>query len=146
VATLNLGCGHCAEPGAVNVDLFDLPGVDVVHDLDVHPWPFGDTEFDRVRAVQLFEHVADPVGFMSEAHRVLVPGGELIIVVPHWQSANSYTDPTHRRHCTERTWDYWCVGEALHRQFYPLYGTARFTKRSVARVGDDLYAYLRRPP
>lgn len=140
--TLNLGCGSAILPGAVNLDRVHVPGVDVVWDLDVTPWPFDTGTFTEVRAVQVFEHVGNPVGFMVEAHRVLVPGGELVMTVPHWQSENSFTDPTHVRHCTERTWDYWCEGTALWAQFNAQYGAVTFQKLSVARVGDDLQVAL----
>jgi SAM-dependent methyltransferase len=145
VAALNLGTGYSTDPAATNVDRVAHPGVDVIWDLDEHPWPFDDQAFDEVRAVQLFEHLTDPLGFMADAHRVLQPGGLLLIVVPHWQSENSHTDPTHVRHCTERTFDYWCEGEALHAQFGAAYaGPATFTKESVVRSGDDIFARLRR--
>lgn len=142
---LNVGCGQWIFPNAVNLDMATLPGVDVVHDLDVTPWPFDAGRFTEVWGHQVFEHVADPVGFMREAHRVLTPDGVLSLTVPHWQSENSHTDPTHRRHCTERTWDYWCEGTALHAQFGAAYADGRtFTKESVERVADDIHVRLRR--
>lgn len=139
---LNLGCGSSIDPQAVNVDIVDLPGVDVVHDLDVMPWPFTDASFRYIWASHVFEHVRDPIGFMCEAHRILEPGGLLSITVPHYQSENSFTDPTHLRHCTERTWDYWCEGTALYGSFNAAYGAVGFHKRSVHRNGDDLIAEL----
>lgn len=144
---LNLGCGYCADtaPDVVNLDGVEHPGVQVVHDLDVHPWPFDDQAFTEVRAVQVFEHVADPIAFMAEAWRVLEPGGLLLLVVPSWRSENSYTDPTHRRHCTERTFDYWCEGTALHAQFGPAYAAGcTFIREKVVTTGDDIHAHLRR--
>lgn len=147
MATLNLGVGWCADPNALNVDRVLLPGVDLVWDVDEHPWPFDDQAFDEVRAVQLFEHVVDPIGFMKESHRVLKPGGLLLLVVPHWQSENSHTDPTHLRHCTERSFDYWCEGEQLHDQLgYAYAGNATFTKErvEVGGGGADIFVRLRR--
>lgn len=147
MARLNVGTGSWVDPDpeVINLDIHPYPGVQCVWDLDQHPWPFDDDVFTEVRAVQVFEHVHDPVGFMTESHRVLEPGGLLLIVVPHWQSENSHTDPTHVRHCTERTWDYWCHGTQLHAQFGPAYaGDRTFDRESVERQGDDIYAYLRK--
>jgi len=110
---LNLGCGQKPRPDAVNVDRVAMPGVDVVHDLDSHPWPWHPETATEVHALHIFEHVADPIGFMEQAHRVLIPGGLLHIEVPHWQSRNAYTDPTHRRFCTEETFRYWVPGNWL---------------------------------
>lgn len=145
VSIVNVGCGPATIPGAVNVDRVAAPGVDVVWDLDVTPWPFDDAAFDELRAVQVFEHVGNPIGFMVETHRVLRSGGRVWMTVPHYQSPNSFTDPTHVRHCTERTWDYWCEGEPLWKQFNLQYGGVTFRKVSVVRVGDDLNVELMKP-
>lgn len=143
--TLHIGCGLDRRENAINLDMVDLPTVDVVHNLDVFPWPFPDDRFDDVIGFQVFEHVNDPIGFMKEVHRVLVPGGKLSLTVPHYQSNNSFTDPTHKRHCTLRTWDYWCVGTPLHNQFGPAYaGSAVFEKKVVEQVGEDIWIDLRK--
>lgn len=148
VVILNLGCGRFPVDGAVNLDRVAGPGVDVVWNLDEAPWPFPDATFDRVQGIQVFEHVDNPVLFMAEAHRVLAPGGTLHLEVPHYTSRNSFTDPTHRRHCTEETFDYWCDGTSLNASNGAVYGgdIYRFTKVSVAKVDEDLHATLRRQP
>ena len=45
---LNLGCGRDIREGYVNLDKAGLDGVDVVHDLNVFPYPFEDNEFDEI--------------------------------------------------------------------------------------------------
>jgi SAM-dependent methyltransferase len=45
--------------------------------------PFADAAFDRVVVVDLLEHVADDARCVAELHRVLRPGGELVITTPH---------------------------------------------------------------
>lgn len=47
---LNLGCGLNSRPEWVNMDRVALPGVTVVHDATLPPWPFADGEFDFVLA------------------------------------------------------------------------------------------------
>lgn len=140
---LHVGCGAWIFDHAVNLDRAPLPGVDVVHDLDVAPWPFLDGRFGEVSGLQVFEHVDDPVLFINEAHRVLRSGGVLFLTVPHWQSANAFTDPTHRRFCTERTFDYWIDGTDLHAQMGAAYGPATFVATSTVTVaGEDICARL----
>lgn len=142
LARLNLGCGQDPPAGFVNVDLAALPGVNVIADLD-RPWPFAESTAGYIVASHVFEHLADPVMFMREAHRVLADGGVLDIRVPWWQHRNSYTDPTHRRHCTEQTFDYWVPGQGLHQAYGLAYGSppACFTY-SVRRLNGEDQAEL----
>lgn len=125
---LHLGCGSAIKPLPwVNVDRADLPGVDLVWDLDSpFAWPWKDGTVGRIEAVSLFEHVADPVKFMTESHRILVPGGFLRMVVPHYLSRDAFTDPTHRRFCTEHTFLYWVPGNIYHEKNNAAYGGVSF--------------------
>ena len=105
-----------------------LPGVDVVHDLDVAPWPWETAEVERIDAKDVFEHVMDPITFMVEAHRVLIPGGLLHIRTPYFKSKDAFTDPTHRRFPTEFTFDYWISGTVLFGLHNAAYGGVSFIK------------------
>jgi len=55
---LDVGCGQRKLPGAIGLDRVALPGVDVVHDLNVLPYPFPDNEFNEIYARHVIEHVA----------------------------------------------------------------------------------------
>ncbi|MFM7068174.1 MAG: class I SAM-dependent methyltransferase [Actinomycetes bacterium] len=46
--------------------------------------PFPDNTFDRVICSEVFEHIPDDVGAMTELTRVLRPGGVLAATVPAW--------------------------------------------------------------
>lgn len=145
---LNLGAGSRAKHGYVNVDAAEMPGIDVVHDLDVFPWPFADGSADGIEAFDVFEHVDNPVGFMTECWRVLKPGGEVYIHTTYWRSKNCYTDPTHKRFCTKRTFDYWIQGTRFFDRYGAAYGghSHPFT-RTVTRVrGGELEVVLRKIP
>jgi SAM-dependent methyltransferase len=113
---LNLGCGPAAMEGFVNVDWVAWPGVDVIADLD-KPWPFDDSSAEFVLASHVFEHLDNPVHFMTEAWRVLGTSGVLQVCVPYFKHQNSFADPTHKRHCTEHTFDYWIDGAPYHIQY-----------------------------
>jgi SAM-dependent methyltransferase len=47
------------------------------------PLPLGDAAFDVVWASEVIEHVADTARWLSEARRVLRPGGTLLVTTPY---------------------------------------------------------------
>lgn len=95
---LNLGAGNRPEKGMVNHDkIKHRPEIDIAHDLNILPWPWKDKSFDYILARSVFEHLnIDLVTVLDECWRILVPGGTLVVKVPHWQHDNAYADPTHR--------------------------------------------------
>jgi SAM-dependent methyltransferase len=105
-AVLNLGCGRKRRAGAINVDRTARTSPDVVHDLDVRPWPFPNDEFDEAFAFDVIEHLHDVVATMEELHRVCRKGARVEITVPHFSSANAFTDPTHRHFFSRFSFDY----------------------------------------
>ena len=51
--------------------------------------PYGDAQFDLVASVEVVEHLDGHRTFFEEAHRVLKPGGALVITTPNMQSLKS---------------------------------------------------------
>jgi SAM-dependent methyltransferase len=94
---LNLGCGHARMDGYTNVDVAPHEAVDVVCDLR-EPWPWEDGSAEAALAHHFVEHLdgMERVHFWNELYRVLAPGGQATIVVPHWSSGRAYGDPTHK--------------------------------------------------
>jgi SAM-dependent methyltransferase len=93
---LNLGSGRDYLPGWVNLDVTPDTNPDVVHNLNVAPWPFESDRFARVKMFDVLEHLDRPLGALIELHRICAPGARVEIVVPHFSSGNAYTDITHR--------------------------------------------------
>jgi ubiquinone/menaquinone biosynthesis C-methylase UbiE len=51
--------------------------------LDIHNIPFDDDTFDCIVCAEVLEHTLSPFKALNEMHRVLRPGGSLVISVPN---------------------------------------------------------------
>lgn len=102
---LNLGCGTDRKDGWINLDSADIPGVDVVHDIEKLPLPFTDESFSEILCQDVLEHV-EYIPVLKELYRILAPGGELNIRVPHFTAKNNFIDPTHKKLFSIQTFDY----------------------------------------
>jgi len=102
---IDLGCGQDKQQGHLGVDRLALPGVDVVTDFE-RALPFRTDSIESVYSKSVLEHVGDLECVMSELHRVVKPGGELRILVPHFSSPLSFSDWTHKRFFGYYTFDY----------------------------------------
>ena len=72
---LELGCGFSKTPGAYGVDIIAGSSADLIHDLDVFPYPIADSAWDRIICRDVLEHVADFVRTMEEIWRSRQFGG-----------------------------------------------------------------------
>jgi SAM-dependent methyltransferase len=97
-AVLDIGCGSAKFPGAVGLDISANTDADVVHDLDVFPYPIEDGSFDQILMQDVIEHVAQPIRVFEELHRIARPGARIQLRTPHFSSVLAYGDPTHRHY------------------------------------------------
>jgi SAM-dependent methyltransferase len=66
-----------------------------VHQIDGAAMPFEDAAFDLVVIVDFLEHIPDDRGFARELARVLKPGGQLVVNVPHLRPGSLITRLRH---------------------------------------------------
>lgn len=89
------------------------------------PWPIEDASVDVVWAGETLEHVADTAGWLSQARRVLVPGGRLLLSTPN--------------HGRLRLLWLACSQRAFNAHFDPLSDHLRFYTRSgLIRLLEEL--------
>ena len=114
---LNVGCGKDIKEGWINLDASDLPGVDIVHNIEQIPLPFDNDTFDTILCWDIFEHV-DYIPVLREIHRILKKGGDLIIRVPHFTSRRNFIDPTHKTTFSIKTFEYFVKDSQTDREYY----------------------------
>ena len=122
---LNLGAGNDIRADCINHDLASLPGIDVVHDLNIYPWPWESGSIEEVIAYDLLEHLDDFMAAMEELHRILEPGGLARVRVPYWNSWCRHADPTHKRGFHELTFQFFNPDSAYCKERH-YYSSARF--------------------
>jgi DNA modification methylase len=110
---LLLGCGtnktkklYTDKAEWKNLVTVDIdPGVspDIVHDLDVLPYPFPDQEYDEIHAYDVLEHQGRQGDYkfffnqFNEFYRILKPKGQMFIISPNFDSRWAWGDPGHCR-------------------------------------------------
>jgi SAM-dependent methyltransferase len=131
---LDIGCGENKQPGFVGMDIRDLPAVDIVHDWNDIPWPLPDKSVLVAIASHVVEHI-NPfdfgfIKFMDEVWRVLRPGGEFAMALPHGLSQGYLQDPTHCNPCNENTFFYFTPGHPLYNIYKPKPWSLKFREWS----------------
>lgn len=134
---LNLGCGNRPLRNAINHDRTrHHEYVDIAHDLNELPWPWDDEQFDYINSRAVFEHLfIDLLRSFNECWRILKPGGELYVKLPHWQSGRAWDDPTHRRPYTLRTFNYFDP-DTREGQEYTFYTPCKWKIINPARLNS----------
>lgn len=118
---LDAGCGANKTTGFIGMDKRELEGVDIVHDLEVFPWPLDNDSCGCVVMSHVVEHIKPwlQVDLMNEIWRIMQPGGTLIIATPYGGSRRYLQDPTHCAPWTEVTVDYFNYQAALWHIYTP---------------------------
>ena len=116
---LELGCGPNKTPGRIGIDRIDLPGVDIVADIDKGLGFLPDSSVDAIYSESFFEHINDLEGLVREVARVLKPDGYNWLFVPHFSNPYYYSDYTHKSFFGLYTLRYFCADEDQLRRKVP---------------------------
>jgi methionine biosynthesis protein MetW len=129
---LDVGCGAGMLGKAVSGRYEEVYGIDIAEDavrlaqqsgvqarrvdLNSEALPFESAFFDAVTALSVLQYVYDPEHALREFHRVLVPGGELLLSVPNMRSLGKLYQVFVRGRFpqTAKAYNVGCDGGAIH--------------------------------
>ena len=90
---LEIGSGIKKRPGSVTVDISKEVNPDIVHDLNIYPYPFLDNEFDEIYCEDILLSLENFFLTMKEIHRILKLDGIVKISNPYFRSRYAYIHP-----------------------------------------------------
>jgi SAM-dependent methyltransferase len=125
---LDVGCGRRKRSGAIGIDINPRSDADVIHDLNVFPYPFPHDWFDAIYCDNVLEHVENVIRVMEELHRIAKKEACVTIIEPFFAHRNAYTDPTHKHFFGIHSFDCFLKNTA-HSEFR--YSTVEFQLRSL---------------
>ncbi|RKS83219.1 hypothetical protein BDK61_2555 [Haloarcula quadrata] len=129
-----LGCGQIEREGWYGVDIVDTPECDQVVDLDTEKWDLPSDHFTHIRAINVFEHLENPINFVEEVHRIGTDGAVVEVTGPH-RSSQNWTDPTHKR----------LLGTGTFSNYFTEQGDFNFYSDAVFEVEDVKVIFKKHP-
>lgn len=93
---IEVGCGPKKRyAGSIAIDILDGEAVDIVGDALEVLRALPEASARVVTSAHFLEHVPDTGAMLDEMSRLLAPGGELEVIVPHFAHPYFHSDPTH---------------------------------------------------
>ncbi|MGA0609120.1 class I SAM-dependent methyltransferase [Caldimonas sp. KR1-144] len=141
---LNLGCGSKPLDGFLGVDLGEHTTAQVRMDVLEYLRSLPAHSVDEVYSRHMLEHLDAQAlrALLAEIDRVLMPGGRMRFVVPHFSNPYFHADPTHRQAFAVHTFSYLCETTCLPRKV-PAYVRTPGWHLARVKLGFRPYGRLR---
>ncbi len=146
---LDVACGQNKQVGFTGIDI--AGDADIVHNLNVIPWPIKTSSVESVFCSHYVEHIPhhregwERDGwwmFFDELWRVMKDGAQAEFIHPYVRSDRAFWDPTHVRFIHEVTWHYldrnWREVQGL--DHYPVKCDFEVVTLSLLGIPDDYLA------
>lgn len=146
---LDIGCGNKKIPGAIGIDIIDLPDVDIVANIEDGLKFLQNNTVDEINCNSILEHIENFNIFIEEMVRVMKPSGVANVFVPHFSNPHFYSDPTHLRSFGLYTFHYYVNETKQLRRKVPNFYTSiriniisnRLVFKSFLKFGTPMNAF-----
>jgi len=147
---LDVGCGRGVILGALAEQGFEVHGLEISAEAargadpraeiriadDLKDADYRSASFDQVIIWHVLEHLTDPAGTLREVHRILKPGGRLIVAAPNFSSIQA--------RCCGAAWFH--LDLPRHLYHFPLSALRRLLALSGFQVRSTHHFSLRQNP
>ena len=93
---LDIGCGQKKKENFIGLDIINFKCVDIIHDIDITPFPVEENSVSEVNMDNVLEHVSNPVKTLEEVYRISINECIVHVFVPYFRSFYATIDPTHK--------------------------------------------------
>lgn len=131
---VNIGCGRDYRPGWVNIDISKEVKAEHYLDIRTDKLPLEDDSCQLVYISGVLEQIGDNdqlIHALNECWRVLMPYGEIVIVVPNAKYAIAHRDPMDIRKFTPDTFRYFIDSFQEYKDYGSVYGFKPWCKLNV---------------
>ncbi len=135
---LDIGAGPLRRKGYERIDFDKEVDPDILHDLNIFPWPIQNNIYDSVIAYHVIEHLPEINPFLREVLRIAKDGAYFRFDFPSYHVA--FIFPTHRR-------GYGCQALESFEEFVIVkprmeWSSGRENKRLSYRIANNVLTHL----
>jgi predicted SAM-dependent methyltransferase len=118
---LDIGAGENKQPNFVTLDKRPEVKPDIVHDLEVFPYPLEDESCLIIVGSHIIEHIKPwlTIDLFNELWRIMKPDGQLALSTPYANSTGFWQDPTHCNGFNQVTFQYFDPDYPLYQIYKP---------------------------
>ena len=102
---------------SVNLDINEEVGPDILHDLNVFPYPLNDNEFDEIHLNNVLFQLNDVFLVMKEIHRIVKLNGKVIIKCAYFRSNYAYHYPGSKNNFTVSSFSFFDPDHIFYKKF-----------------------------